>query len=115
MNKTRLRLQIGLLLDHCRECNKGPENNEHPDKVCGGCSNYEKIRKLGDKLAPAKDRFGRVIDGKKLKVNLTIEEYISFKRKGLKDYEIAEIKGINVYAWKHRNKEKLKNAISATN
>jgi transcriptional regulator with XRE-family HTH domain len=99
LERKRIVYRIGDLLDECKKC---PKQNGNSIRVCVGCSIYTELRALGKKLERK--------ENKEMALQMTVEEYMDYKAKGMKDKEIAELKGVNKQAianWKYARKDQL--------
>ncbi|MDX8367835.1 MazG-like family protein [Cytobacillus sp. IB215665] len=113
MNKKKARLRVNNLLDRCQDCPIKPtkvESVSHVEAVCNGCTVYQELLQLGKFLGTEKKKgVGKVPKA----LDLSVGEYFSLKKKGLKEKEIAEIKGVTkqrIYNWKYARREELNKA-----
>ncbi|MDD9148142.1 hypothetical protein OYT88_06220 [Sporolactobacillus sp. CQH2019] len=101
----QVRLEICHLLDQCGTCPKRYSYSSHtrPEKKCGTCKLYAKIRDAGERLAAIEEK-PKV--GNPTKLNMSRGQYFDYRRRGFSDEEIADEIGIHrttLSSWKHRN------------
>jgi hypothetical protein len=105
--------KINDLLDQCGDCPKRLIAGK-PDKICGHCDLYKKIRAEGKKLdreRPAAHRPRTIIE-------LTIPEYLGLHSNGESDEDIAFLKGVSpqqIASWKSNHGVKTKRIRQTVN
>jgi transcriptional regulator with XRE-family HTH domain len=97
MERMNLLYQMDGLLRECETCDTRKVKHYNPEKACGGCSTYKKLRAIGDKLG----------EGNKLKaIKMSIEQYNHYKAKGYTDSKISEKLGCTpntISNWKKKH------------
>lgn len=107
LEKREVMLQVGHLLDQCRECTKNTQTREIKvmESICGGCPVYDEIlicRKKLDGGRVKKKR--RVVTNNPLR-HLTPELYRQYKKDKLSDESVAEKYGVDrksIIKWKKK-------------
>jgi hypothetical protein len=100
MDKRKQLRIINDLLDQCGDCPKRLIAGK-PDKICGHCALYHKIRAEGKKLGADGPRYKT-----RVKIDLTVPEYWKLHNDGITDEAIAFAKDVSpqqVASWKKRH------------
>lgn len=112
MDKKEIRIKIHDLFEVCKVCvHKTQAKQDEVNEECINCDTYLEIRKLGDLLQSEKEVMSVQ---KRTAFEMSIEEYVNLKRQGLKDREIAEMKGVDsqkIANWKYQRKDKIQAAL----
>ena len=103
--------------NHCWECprlqyfkeEKKDTGSQTPDKLCGGCQVYDRLREIGDALTN-KGRKTEEEEESEKRNELTPELYVKLREEGKMQKEIREMFNIPQGSW-HGIKKKLEGAI----
>lgn len=103
MDKRKQLQIVNDLLDQCGDCPKRRMVGT-PDRVCGGCDLYHKIREAGQPLWGDEVRRGR--PSKNFRFELDKGEYFRMRDDDLSDEDIAyelDVSARTIWQWKKRN------------